>query len=351
MPEREAAPAWGASAGGVVGVVAGGVGAGLGGGGGGASGGGCGGGLGASFVEYDCRLRRRGLAARPQRRGHRSAWRGRRWRGCSGGSSSSTPTRPTALSRAPAPWRRSAHPPRAAATVDHLPKRDAVAALSQASGLRPGLLARVYDHWRRKRSRRGGPLLRRLAAPTPAADTNPFHVFRPRERANRPQTRRRREGGDDGRERLLALSANLRKASELLELVARREGGAEARAGGGRGGAAGPRRDSAPRARGPRQGRGRGGHRGLGAIAPPQEARVSGAEEGGGDRGAEAERGHRGPADRVVEQRRARLRKRAAAARQSVNAVALMPPRPPPRGRGCSSRSRSWRRTRKCWRR
>ena len=218
-----------------------------------------------------------------------------------------------------------------AATVDHLPKRDAVAALSQASGLRPGILARVYDHWRRKRSRRGRPLLRRLAAPTPAADTNPFHVFRPRERANRPQTRRRREGGDDGRERLLALSANLRMASELLELVARREGRKRALAVSEaalqvlavtlRHEPAGPLRDAV--------------EADIAASARSRPLKRPACLEPRREEATEAQRrrgGTAGPPIDSSEQRRARLRKRASAARQSVNAVALMPPRPPPSG-------------------
>ena len=111
----------------------------------------------------------------------------------------------------------------AAATTDHLPKRDAIAALAAATGLRGAVLGRVVDHWRRKRARAARPLLRRLRAPTAAADTNPFHVFRPRERAHRPQTRRRREAGDDAGDRLRALAANLRKAADVLAWVARRE--------------------------------------------------------------------------------------------------------------------------------
>ena len=111
----------------------------------------------------------------------------------------------------------------AAATTDHLPKRDAIAALAAATGLRGAVLGRVVDLWRRKRARAARPLLRRLRAPTAAADTNPFHVFRPRERAHRPQTRRRREAGDDAGDRLRALAANLRKAADLSAWVARRE--------------------------------------------------------------------------------------------------------------------------------
>jgi len=316
--------------GGVVGVVAGGVGAGLGGGGGGASGGGCGGGLGASFVEYDADSEDeawlRALNGGGQERMARATLERLLWRlellnadatdGALSGAGALAAERASAA---------------AAATVDHLPKRDAVAALSQASGLRPGLLARVYDHWRRKRSRRGGPLLRRLAAPTPAADTNPFHVFRPRERANRPQTRRRREGGDDGRERLLALSANLRKASELLELVARREGRKRALAVAEaalqvlavtlRHEPAGPARAAV--------------EADIAAAARSRPLKRPACLEPRREEVTEAQRrrgGTAGPPIESSEQRRARLRKRAAAARQSVNAVALMPPRPPPSG-------------------
>jgi len=316
--------------GGIVGVVAGGVGAGLGGGGGGASGGGCGGGLGASFVEYDCDTEDeawlRNLNSGGQERMARATLERLLWRlellnadatdGALSGAGALAAERASAA---------------AAATVDHLPKRDAVAALSQASGLRPGILARVYDHWRRKRSRRGRPLLRRLAAPTPAADTNPFHVFRPRERANRPQTRRRREGGDDGRERLLALSANLRKASELLELVAKREARKRALiiseaalqvlAVTLRHEPAGPLRDAV--------------EADVAASARSRPLKRPACLEPKREEVTEAQRrrgGTAGPPIESSEQRRVRLRKRASAARQSVNAVALMPPRPPPSG-------------------
>jgi len=234
----------------------------------------------------------------------------------------------------------------AAATVDHLPKRDAVAALSRASGLRPGILGRIYDHWRRKRSRRGRPLLRRLAAPTPAADTNPFHVFRPRERTNRPQTRRRREGGDDGRERLLALSANLRKSSELLELVARREAKKRALAISEaalqvlaitlRHDPAGPQRDAleadiaaAARSRPLRRPVSLEPRREINKVDDGEAAPAAKKKK---KRGAGAEVVNLGPPIESSEQRRARLRKRASAARQSINAVAMMPARPPAPG-------------------
>lgn len=36
----------------------------------------------------------------------------------------------------------------------------------------------VYDYWAAKRKRWQKPIMRRLQAPTPASDTNPFNVFR-----------------------------------------------------------------------------------------------------------------------------------------------------------------------------
>ncbi len=36
----------------------------------------------------------------------------------------------------------------------------------------------VYEYWLGKRKRRGRPVLRRLLAPTPVSDSNPYNVFR-----------------------------------------------------------------------------------------------------------------------------------------------------------------------------
>ena len=111
----------------------------------------------------------------------------------------------------------------AAATTDHLPRPDALAVLARVAPLRPAALAAVYEYWVAKRARAGRPLLRRLRAPTAAADTNPYHVFRPREKAHRPQTRRRRENAADAVEKIRALGSNLGAACALLEGVLRRE--------------------------------------------------------------------------------------------------------------------------------
>lgn len=66
-------------------------------------------------------------------------------------------------------------------------------------------------------------MLRKLQAPTAITDTNPFNVFRPRERINRPQTRRRRENNQESWEKLLLMKHNLTKAKEITELMAKRE--------------------------------------------------------------------------------------------------------------------------------
>lgn len=36
----------------------------------------------------------------------------------------------------------------------------------------------VYEYWLQKRKKRGKPILRRLQAPTPPNDSNPYNVFR-----------------------------------------------------------------------------------------------------------------------------------------------------------------------------
>lgn len=43
---------------------------------------------------------------------------------------------------------------------------------------RDTIRADVYDYWRARRARLGRPLMRRLMAPTPVNDQNPYNVFR-----------------------------------------------------------------------------------------------------------------------------------------------------------------------------
>nr|GFD18684.1 enhancer of polycomb homolog 2-like [Tanacetum cinerariifolium] len=61
--------------------------------------------------------------------------------------------------------------------------------------------------------------------PPPATDTNPYNVFRPREKAHRLHTRRmqRRENNVQSFEKLRQVRRNLEQAKNLLEAVIRRE--------------------------------------------------------------------------------------------------------------------------------
>jgi len=51
----------------------------------------------------------------------------------------------------------------------------------------------VLACWKLQREKFGKPILRRLQPPPAVTDTNPFNVFRPREKAHRPNTRRVRK--------------------------------------------------------------------------------------------------------------------------------------------------------------
>merc|ERR1719172_323009 len=83
--------------------------------------------------------------------------------------------------------------PAAVATTAHLSREAAFDELRARTGICHSVLKAVYEYWCAKRESRGKPLMRAFEAPTNASDKNPFKVFRPRERANRPQTRRRRD--------------------------------------------------------------------------------------------------------------------------------------------------------------
>ena len=48
-------------------------------------------------------------------------------------------------------------------------------------------------------------------------------ICRPREKTHRPQTRKRRDVADDSLDKLRQLRANLGKAREMLDTLARRE--------------------------------------------------------------------------------------------------------------------------------
>lgn len=66
----------------------------------------------------------------------------------------------------------------AVAATEHMSREEAHGALAGGQPLRPPVRDAVLAYWRRKRSARGKPLLRRLQAPTSSSDTNPFNVFR-----------------------------------------------------------------------------------------------------------------------------------------------------------------------------
>eukprot|EP00897_Mesotaenium_endlicherianum_P009318 jgi/Mesen1/8414/ME000471S07732 len=96
-------------------------------------------------------------------------------------------------------------------------KEAAIEALrGQAS--RQAVVGAVYDYWRLKREKWQKPILRRLQPAPSVNDTNPFNVFRPREKANRPHTRRmqRRENDLASFEKLRQVRRNLLEAKQLL---------------------------------------------------------------------------------------------------------------------------------------
>lgn len=111
----------------------------------------------------------------------------------------------------------------ACATIDHLQKQDALQMLQECCPSRDKIREEVYEYWKRKRNKLGKPLLRRLQAPTPLNNSDPYKVFRSRDRPNRPQTRRRRENNPDSLEKLSLIADNIKMAMQLFELVVRRE--------------------------------------------------------------------------------------------------------------------------------
>ncbi|CAM6050018.1 unnamed protein product [Sphagnum compactum] len=64
---------------------------------------------------------------------------------------------------------------------------------------RIAVLAAVYDYWKSKRNHWQKPFLHRLQPPPPVNDTNPFNIFRPREKAHRPHTQCLPESGTSQR--------------------------------------------------------------------------------------------------------------------------------------------------------
>ncbi|KAK9684103.1 hypothetical protein RND81_10G186500 [Saponaria officinalis] len=106
----------------------------------------------------------------------------------------------------------------------HLQLDAAVEAL-QAQPLKHTVLESVYLYWREKRERWQKPVLRRLQPPPPVNDTNPYNVFRPREKAHRLHTRRmqRRENNVQSFEKLRQVRRNLDQAKTILGALIKRE--------------------------------------------------------------------------------------------------------------------------------
>ncbi|KAG2433542.1 hypothetical protein HYH02_012659 [Chlamydomonas schloesseri] len=113
--------------------------------------------------------------------------------------------------------------PAAVAATHNMSREEALSVLRKYATAREPILVAVYEYWKNKRERWGKPFMRRLQAPTNPSDTNPYNVFRPRERVNRPQTRRRRENTQDCLDKLRQIRESMLKSLELTELVLFRE--------------------------------------------------------------------------------------------------------------------------------
>ncbi|KAK9132744.1 hypothetical protein Scep_012272 [Stephania cephalantha] len=95
----------------------------------------------------------------------------------------------------------------------------------QSLSVRYAIFQSVYNYWKAKRERWQKPVLRRLQPPPPVNDTNPYNVFRPREKAHRLHTRRmqRRENNVQSFEKLRQVRRNLDQAKTVLEALIKRE--------------------------------------------------------------------------------------------------------------------------------
>ncbi|OEL15805.1 hypothetical protein BAE44_0023176 [Dichanthelium oligosanthes] len=95
----------------------------------------------------------------------------------------------------------------------------------QYLSVRYAVFQAVYNYWKEKRERWQKPILRRLQPPPPVNDTNPYNVFRPREKAHRLHTRRmqRRENNIQSFEKLRLVRRNLEQARALMDALIKRE--------------------------------------------------------------------------------------------------------------------------------
>ncbi|XP_027158493.1 uncharacterized protein LOC113760122 [Coffea eugenioides] len=102
---------------------------------------------------------------------------------------------------------------------------DAAVEALQSLSIKYGVFQSIYNYWKEKRERWQKPVLRRLQPPPPVNDTNPYNVFRPREKAHRLHTRRmqRRENNVQSFEKLRQVRRNLEQAKTILDALVRRE--------------------------------------------------------------------------------------------------------------------------------
>ncbi|ESQ35144.1 hypothetical protein EUTSA_v10007658mg [Eutrema salsugineum] len=102
---------------------------------------------------------------------------------------------------------------------------DAAIEALQSLPIKYGVFQAIYSYWKNKRERWQKPILRRLQPPPPVNDTNPYNVFRPREKAHRLHTRRmqRRENNAQSFEKLRQVRRNLDQAKTILEALIKRE--------------------------------------------------------------------------------------------------------------------------------
>ncbi|KAL7235559.1 hypothetical protein ACSBR1_018950 [Camellia fascicularis] len=102
---------------------------------------------------------------------------------------------------------------------------DAAAEALLPLSVKYGVLQSIYNYWKEKREQWQKPILRRLQPPPPVNDTNPYNVFRPREKAHRLHTRRmqRRENNVQSFEKLRQVRRNLDQAKTLVEALIKRE--------------------------------------------------------------------------------------------------------------------------------
>ncbi|EPS74424.1 hypothetical protein M569_00331, partial [Genlisea aurea] len=123
--------------------------------------------------------------------------------------------------------------PTLSAAIPVLLTSDAAIEALQSLSIQYGVFLSIYNYWKEKRERWQKPVTRRLQPPPPVNDTNPYNVFRPREKAHRLHTRRvmnlalmqlqRRENNVQSFEKLRQVRRNLDQAKAILEALIKRE--------------------------------------------------------------------------------------------------------------------------------